>query len=274
MTKQNISTKKLFQKKREKSVTNSVQKLELYHRFQRMMKWKTHLGHKSFQHSRGRLWYPELAPSFLGFRHGMPVINPQETLKATVKALYFAALVLRKNGRLLLVDTRHEFSPFSHIAMKMPEVLNASIAMAGKRWIGGTLTNWSSLSPHVSQFGHAISTFQPAVSRFKLSTPRFKKMKEAFPGFLVVNRDSNEFISLKFRERPDLLIICQPNENQMLLREAFSLQIPVLAFVDSNTCPDYITYPIPLNTENHEWMYYCLDLLSRFANCFSLVKHS
>jgi len=92
------------------------------------------------------------------------------------------------------------------------------------------------------------------------------------PSYYVVNKDSNEPIALKFRERPDLLIICQPNENQMLLREAFSLQIPVLAFVDSNTCLDYITYPIPVNTENHDWMYYCLDLLSRIANCFSSSK--
>ena len=274
MTKQTISTKKLFQKNFKKAVLTSVQQRELSVRFEKMMKSKTHLGHKSFQHSWGRLWYPELASSFLGFRHGMPVINPQETLKATVRALYFAALVLRNKGCLLLVDTRHEFSPFSHIAMKMPEVLNSSIAVSGKRWIGGTLTNWSSLAPHVSQFGHAISTFQPALSKFKLSTPRFKKMKEAFPGFLVVNKDSNASIALKFRERPDLLIICQPNENQLLLREAFSLQIPVLAFVDSNTCLDFITYPIPVNTENHTWMYYCLDLLSRIANCFSSLKRS
>ena len=92
------------------------------------------------------------------------------------------------------------------------------------------------------------------------------------PQLVVVNKDSNASIALKFRERPDLLIICQPNENQLLLREAFSLQIPVLAFVDSNTCLDYITYPIPVNTENHDWMYYCLDLLSRIANCFSSSK--
>jgi len=272
MTKQTILTKKLLQQKSKKAKLNSVQQCALFNRFEKMMKSKTHLGHTSFQHAWGRLWFPELASSFLGLRHGMPVINPQETLKATVKALYFAALVLRNKGRLLLVDTRHEFSPFSHIAMKTPEVLNNSIAVSGKRWIGGTLTNWSSLAPHVSQFGHAISTFQPAVLKFKISMPRFKKMKEAFPGFLVVNKDSNEPIALKFRERPDLLIICQPNENQMLLREAFSLQIPVLAFVDSNTCLDYITYPIPVNTENHDWMYYCLDLLSRIANCFSSSK--
>lgn len=53
-----------------------------------------------------------------------------------------------------------------------------------------------------------------------------------------------------------------------LLREAFRLQIPVLAFVDSNTSLDYITFPIPVNTENHEWMYYSLNLLSRLAQKF------
>lgn len=269
MTKKHTSTKKLFQGRSRRANLSPRGQGELSLRFERMMRSKTHLGHRSFQHSWGRLWYPELASSFLGFRHGMPVINPQETLGATVRALYFAVLVLRNRGRLLLVDTRQEFSPLSHMAMRMPEVLPQALAVSGRRWIGGTLTNWSSLAPHVSQFGHAISTLQPAVARFKLSTPRFKKMREAFPGFFLGARHGGDSLALKFRERPDLLIICQPKENQLLLREAFSLQIPVIAFVDSNTCLDYITYPIPVNTENHEWIYHCIDLLSRIANCFS-----
>jgi len=115
--------------------------------------------------------------------------------------------------------------------------------------------------------------FKPFVNNFRVTSPRYKKMKDAFPGFLTVAsaRQLEQMYGgakpqLKFRQRPDLLIVCRPQENFLLLREAFRLQIPVLAFVDSNTSLDYITFPIPVNTENHEWMYYSLNLLSRLAH--------
>ena len=94
-------------------------------------------------------------------------------------------------------------------------------------------------------------------------------MRNAFPGLIGTTGLNINFIDqprLKFQKRPDLLIVCQPEENHILIREAARLKIPVLAFVDSNSSLDYITYPIPVNTENHNWIYYCLNLLVRLAN--------
>jgi small subunit ribosomal protein S2 len=163
--------------------------------------------------------------------------------------------------------------------MKSPDVLPKAMSVAGSRWIGGTLTNWSTISPHVSQFGYITSMFRTLVNQFRVTSPRYKKMKESFPGFLKVSGiDHLEHLQgedkayLKFRQRPDLLIVCQPNENPLLLREAFRLQIPVLAFVDSNTSLDYITHPIFVNTDNHEWMYYALDLLARLTASMGTSK--
>lgn len=242
-----------------------------------MMKMKTHLGHKPLQSVGTRLWHPTMTASFLGVRHGVTVIDPSVTLKATVEGLYFASLILRNKGRLLLVDSRREFSPLSHVATTYAASMQPSIAISGNRWIGGTLTNWVSISSHVSYFGHIASMFQDVVQRFRVTSPRYKKMKDAFPGFLVIStpnqlqgvysggqRSAKPY--LKFHQRPDLLIVCRPHENTLLLREAFRLQIPVLAFVDSNASLDYITFPIPVNTENHEWMYYTLNLLSRLSH--------
>lgn len=242
-----------------------------------MMKMKTHLGHKPLNSIGTRLWYPTMAASFLGVRDGVTVIDPSVTLKATVEGLYFASLILRNKGRLLLVDSRHEFSPLSHVATNYATSIQPSISISGNRWVGGTLTNWASISSHVSQFGHIASMFQDFVQRFRVTSPRYKKMKDAFPGFLSIsspnqlssmysNKHGSSKSYLKFHQRPDLLIVCRPQENTLLLREAFRLQIPVLAFVDSNASLGYITFPIPVNTENHEWMYYTLNLLSRLAH--------
>lgn len=254
------------------NINQNLKPKRLGGRISQMIQMKTQLGHKSLKSFGNRLWHPEMAKTFLGIRDGVTIINPESTLKATAEGLYFASLILKNKGRLLLVDSRHEFSPFSHVATRYPDMLNPAIAMSGNRWIGGTLTNWATISTHASQFGHITSMFQEFVNRFRLTSPRYKKMKDAFPGFLSINsvRQLQQTLDnpkphLKFKQRPDLLIVCRPQENFLLLREAFRLQIPVLAFVDSNTSLDYITLPIPVNTDNHEWMYYSLDLLSRLA---------
>jgi small subunit ribosomal protein S2 len=259
--------------------TSVRQKQRTLERIALMLQMKTHVGHKPLRKYGNRLWYPEMTKAFLGIRDGVTVINPEVTLKSTVEGLYFAALILRNKGRLLLVDSRHDFSPFSHIAMKSPDVLSKAMSVAGSRWIGGTLTNWSTISPHVSQFGYITSMFRTLVNQFRVTSPRYKKMKESFPGFLKVSGighlqhlQGENKAYLKFRQRPDLLIVCQPNENSLLLREAFRLQIPVLAFVDSNTSLDYITHPIFVNTDNHEWMYYALDLLARLTASMGTSK--
>lgn len=256
----------------KRTTSQNLKSSRLHARIQQMVQMKTQNGHKSLKFLGNRLWYPEMAKAFLGVRNGVTIINPEVTLKATAEGLYFASLILRNNGRLLLVDSRHEFSPFNHLATRHSECLDPQIAMSGNRWIGGTLTNWSTISTYASQFGHITSMFQGFVNRFRITSPRYKKMKDAFPGFLTVNspKDLKQISGqtkphLKFRQRPDLLIVCRPQENFLLLREAFRLQIPVLAFVDSNASLDYITLPIPVNTDNHEWMYYSLDLLSRLA---------
>lgn len=267
-------TKHLFQ---SSNTNQNLKSQRTNTRLVSMMRMKTHFGHKPLKSLGTRLWHPTMAASFLGVRDGVTVIDPSVTLKATVEGLYFASLILKNKGRLLLVDSRHEFSPLSHVASNHASTIQPSISISGNRWIGGTLTNWASISSHVSQFGHIASMFQDFVHRFRMTSPRYKKMKDAFPGFLAISTPNqlNSVCSsghgsakcyLKFRQRPDLLIVCRPQDNTLLLREAFRLQIPVLAFVDSNASMDYITFPIPVNTENHEWMYYTLNLLSRLAH--------
>jgi ribosomal protein S2 len=100
-------------------------------------------------------------------------------------------------------------------------------------------------------------------------------MKNAFPGLIDTDGlhiEFNQRPKLKFQKRPDLIIVCQPEENRTLIREASRLKIPVLAFVDSNSSLDHINYPIPVNTENHNWIYYCLNLLVCLAKRLNKLK--
>lgn len=247
----------------------------LNNRLNRMVDQGTHWGHKPLRNSWKRLSYPEMSDAFLGKRKGIQIIDPVKTLQATNRGLYFAALVLKNRGRILVADTRDEFSPVNYSFISKTPGESVPFSGSGKRWIAGTLTNWKTISPRISEYGHISTMFQENVEKLRVHSPRFVKMKNAFPGFIDINglkTNVSNRPKLKFQKRPDLVIVCQPEENRTLIRESYRLKIPVLAFVDSNSSLDYITYPIPVNTENYNWIYYCLNLLVRLAKSLNKVN--
>jgi small subunit ribosomal protein S2 len=262
MIKKDISQKLSTKIEKEQALSR------LNSRLNSMFDQGTHWGHKSLRNSWKRLSYPEMSSTFLGSRKGVQIIDPVKTLQATNRGLYFVALVLKNKGRILVADTREEYSPVNYSFISKTVGTSAPFSGSGKRWIAGTLTNWKTISPRISEYGHISTAFKANVEKLKVHSPRFIKMKNAFPGLIDTNDLSvnfNKQPKLKFQKRPDLIIVCQPEENRTLIREASRLKIPVLAFVDSNSSLDYITYPIPVNTENHNWIYYCLNLLVRLA---------
>lgn len=258
MTKKDIHQKLSTKIKKEQALRR------LNSRLNSMIDQGTHWGHKSLRNSWKRLSYPEMSGAFLGSRKGVQIIDPVKTLQATSQGLYFAALVLKNKGRILVADTREEFSPVNYSFNLKYTNTSLPFSGSGKRWIAGTLTNWKTISPRISEYGYISTLFKDKVDKLKVHSPRFVKMKNAFPGLIDTNSLGIEALKrprLKFQKRPDLIIVCQPEENHTLIREASRLKIPVLAFVDSNSSLDHITYPIPVNTENHNWIYYCLNLL-------------
>jgi len=244
-------------------------------RLNSMINQGTYWGHKPLRNSWRRLSYPKMSSAFLGSRHGVQIIDPVKTLQATNQGLYFAALVLKNKGRILVADTREEFSPVNYSFNLKSSDTGVPFSGSGKRWIAGTLTNWKTISPRISEYGYISTVFKDKVDKLKVHSPRFVKMKNAFPGLIDASGLGIETVKrpkLKFQKRPDLIIVCQPEENHTLIREASRLKIPVLAFVDSNSSLDHITYPIPVNTENHNWIYYCLNLLVCLAKTLNKLR--
>lgn len=269
MVKKDIRQKISTKIKKEKAIKR------LNNRLRDMIDLGTHWGHKSLRNSWKRLSYPDMTTASLGDRKNVQIIDPAKTLQATIRGLYFATLVLRNKGRILIADTREEFSPINYAFTSDSNSVSHSLSGTGKRWIAGTLTNWQTISPRISEYGYISSVFKDNVKNLKVHSPRFVKMKNAFPGLIGTTGLNIDFLDqprLKFQKRPDLVIVCQPEENHTLIREAARLKIPVLAFVDSNSSLDYITYPIPVNTENHNWIYYCLSLLVRLSNALSKLN--
>jgi small subunit ribosomal protein S2 len=145
---------------------------------------------------------------------------------------------------------------------KIPPLLSFS----GVKWMGGSLTNWDSISRMACRYAHIFTQFDRFILKNRIHLPRYDKMERAHPGFLQMGARE---IRLRLKKRPDLLIIMNPNGNRHILEECYRLNIPVIALVDSNINSSKITVPIPINPDS---LYWPNKLITDLIN-LSLVVH-
>ena len=237
-----------------------------------------HLGHKSTKVPISRAWLPPMGDYLVGNRNRVAVINSHLALERAAKGLYLSATVLRRKGHILVVDTRGEASPLPNLIENSNHRIPTSISFSGPRWIGGTLTNWTSISVMVRRCAQISKQFDSIVTQNRTHIPRYEKMRDAFPGFIKTSclyngkkqvldplkktgklffpeteekADEDLFkfhkARLRFKRRPDLLWILNPNENRHVIEEAERLSIPTIGIVDSNTDLSSVTVSIPAN---------------------------
>ena len=207
----------------------------------------------------------------LGNRGNLMVINTVFTLQETNKGLFLAAKILRQHGKLLVVDTRGEISPFLQVIEGGLDSIPSVMSFSGSRWVGGTLSNWKKISQMVSQYGKIWRQFDNYLVENDIESARYRKMKASYPGFL---EKSKERVKLRLNNKPDLIFIVNPNESRHVIQEANGLKIPVIALVDSNTDLDGIKIPIPVNYDTMFWVYHCVNSLLRLARWMQVSKNT
>lgn len=199
-----------------------------------------HMGHKPLKLPISRLWYPHMGNFIIGDRNMVALFNSPLTLKQAIKGLYLSATVLRRQGRILIIDTRGETSSLSGLVKSSNDKIPTALSFSGSRWMGGSLTNWDSISVMVRRCAQISKQFDGFLAQNRIHIPRYEKMREAYPGFIKT--------SLCFKRRPDLLWVINSTENRHIIQEADRLNIPTIGLVDSNTNLSNITVPIPINT--------------------------
>ena len=199
-----------------------------------------HMGHKPLKLPISRLWYPHIGSFIIGDRNTVALINSPLTLKQAIKGLYLSATILRRRGHILMIDTRGETSSLSGLVKSSNDKIPTALSFSGSRWMGGSLTNWGSISVMVRRCAQISKQFDGFLAHNRIHIPRYEKMREAYPGFIKT--------SLCFKRRPDLLWVINSTENRHIIQEADRLNIPTIGLVDSNTNLSNITVPIPINT--------------------------
>jgi len=191
-----------------------------------------HFGHNT------RRWNPKMAPFIFGVRNGIHIIDLQQTVPMLYTALNAARSVASEGGRVLFVGTKRAASDIvAESARKCGQYY------VNQRWLGGMLTNWKTIS-------HSIKTLKDLEDQLNGDEIAGLTKKELLN--LTRQRDKLEMALGGIKEmggRPDLVVIIDTNKEDIAIKEAKKLGIPVVGVVDSNSNPTDIDMPIPGNDD-------------------------
>ncbi len=206
-----------------------------------------HFGHQSHR------WNPKMAPYIFGARNNIHIIDLAQTVPLMHQALKAVSDTVARGGRVLFVGTKRQ---------AQEQIADAARRSAqyyiNSRWLGGMLTNWKTISASIQRLRKIDEQLDNGTSgltkkeRLMMSRER-EKLEKALGGI----KDMGGV--------PDLIFVIDTNKEQLAIKEAARLNIPVAAILDTNCDPMGITYPIPGNDDAGRAITMYCDLVARAA---------
>ena len=201
-------------------------------KFEDLLGTGAHFGHVT------RKWNPNFKPFILMEKNGVHIINLEETIRHLENALDFIRAKTKKNAEFLFVGTKKQAKD-----IVQEEADRCSMFYVVERWLGGTLTNFSTIKKSIKRL-HLLEKEGSQI--YENQTKKEIQM---------LNREhiklSDQHRGIKdMRRLPDAVIIVDAYLESTAVKEANRLGIPIIAIVDSNTDPTQIKYPIPANDDS------------------------
>ena len=197
-----------------------------------MLEAGVHFGHQT------RFWNPKMAQYIFGERNKIHIINLEKTLPLYVEATAFVKALIADGGTVLFVGTKRA----ARDAMRR-EAERCQMPYVTHRWLGGMLTNFKTVRQSIRRLTNLEAmredgTFERLVKREVLGLNReMEKLERSLGG--IKNMDS----------LPDALFIIDVGHEDIALKEARKLGVPVVAVVDTNCSPELVDYPVPGNDD-------------------------
>ncbi|MCG0666758.1 30S ribosomal protein S2 [Lactiplantibacillus plantarum] len=191
-----------------------------------------HFGHQT------RRWNPKMKPYIFTERNGIYIIDLQKTVKMIDSAYNFVKDAVADDGVILFVGTKKQAQDSIE-----EEATRAGQYYVNHRWLGGTLTNWNTIQTRIKRLKdlkkmEADGTFERLP---KKEVSLLMKQRAKLEKFLGGIEDMPRI--------PDVIFIVDPRKEQIAVKEAQKLNIPIVAMVDTNTDPDDIDVIIPSNDD-------------------------
>ena len=201
-------------------------------KFEDLLGSGAHFGHVT------RKWNPNFSPYIVSEKNGVHIIDLESTIKAVDEAAAYVKKIVSKDGEILFVGTKKQAQD-----IVQQEADRCSMFYIVERWLGGTLTNFS--------------TIKKSIKRLKLLEKEGSNLYENMTKkeTQMLNREkvklADQHRGIKdMRRLPDLVVIVDAQYEDTAIKEARRLDIPTIAIVDSNTDPNKVRYPIPANDDS------------------------
>ncbi len=206
-----------------------------------------HFGHQSHR------WNPKMAEYIFGVRNNIHIIDLAQTVPLFHQALKAVSDTVAKGGRVLFVGTKRQAQEQIADAAK-----RSAQYYINSRWLGGMLTNWKTISGSINRLRKVEEQLSAgAVGLTKKERLMLSRESEKLERALGGIKDMGGL--------PDLIFVIDTNKEQLAIKEANRLNIPVAAILDTNCDPDGIAFPIPGNDDAGRAIALYCDLIARAA---------
>lgn len=214
---------------------------------------------------------PAMFPYIRGFRNESSIFDLSQTLKCCRHLFQFFNVLSMKRHHILFFNTRPELN---NLTLFIAKHLNQSAIV--DQWTGGTLTNWKQMKKTALFFSATAGKksirlglrpphFVRSKARFApLRSPIIRQFQSICDSFPRLKKSRKLFQYFRKQYRPNFVVVLDPNNSEYAIHEAYSLKLPITAFVDSDTPSAIlkkITFPIPSNNRCLQFMYWVLNSL-------------
>ena len=204
-----------------------------------------HLGHKTFR------WNPKMSSFIFGSKNSIHIIDLVQTLEMANAALNEIHKCIASGGKILFVSTKKQAA--ETIATLAKET---SQFYVNYRWLGGMLTNWNTIS-------NSIKRLKKLSAELKSDNTGFTKKENLKMGLQRDKLERSLGGIADMKKIPDMIFIVDTNVEELAVKEAIKLNIPIVAVVDTNSDPTGINFPIPGNDDARRAINLYCDLIKQ-----------
>nr|ASQ39843.1 ribosomal protein S2 [Glaucocystis sp. BBH] len=197
-----------------------------------MLESGVHFGHQE------KRWNPKMSKYIFTQRKGIHIIDLVKTGQLLTEAYHFIRLAAEKGKKILFVGTKRQAA-----GIIAQEAERCGAFYINQRWLGGTLTNWSTIKTRVERLKELeaqessngfdrLPKKEAAILKRELS-----KLRKSIGGIKLMN------------DLPDIVLIIDQKRESTAVQECLKLNIPIIALLDTNGDPDLVDIPIPGNDD-------------------------
>jgi len=197
-----------------------------------MLEAGVHFGHQT------RFWNPKMAPFIFGERNKIHIINLEKSLPLYNQAADFIKNVVSDGGTVLFVGTKR-----SAREAIQEEAARCGMPYVNQRWLGGMLTNFKTIRQSIKRL-QEIEELRDSGALDRRSKKEAQMMRRELDKLLRSLGGIKDMSGL-----PDALFVVDVGHEEIALREAKKLGIPVVAVVDTNCSPEEVDYMVPGNDD-------------------------